>query len=498
VNVVWFKRDLRISDHRALYSAAERGSVLPLYIVEPDYWRQPDASARHWRFLRASLDDLNTSLSALGQPLVIRVGNAPDVFRALHADTPIAALFSHEETGNGWTYARDRAVGLWASGAGVRWHELPQHGVFRPNRTRKGWAARWRRRMSEPLVQVPAALKPPPPVASEALPTAEALGLADDACPGLQNAGRAAALNTLESFLTDRGVAYRRAMSSPTAGARGCSRLSTYLAVGTLSVREVVQATEFRRQTLAPALDPRWSKSLEAFSSRLYWHCHFMQKLEDEPSLEFRNLHPAYDGLRAHVDASQRLNAWRRGETGIPFVDACMRSLLHSGWINFRMRAMLMSFASYQLWLDWRQPGEHLARLFADYEPGIHWSQAQMQSGTTGINAARIYNPVKQGYDQDPGAGFVRRWIPELRAVPDAFVQEPWRWPGAGTLLGKAYPAPIVDHLAAARAARKAIHEVRRGAGYRKAARDIFERHGSRKRQTSRQGNLFARGDLQP
>ena len=153
-----------------------------------------------------------------------------------------------------------------------------------------------------------------------------------------------------------------------------------------------------------------------------------------------------------------------KGETGLPFVDACMRSLNATGWINFRMRAMLMAVASYHLWLDWRAPGEHLARQFTDYEPGIHWPQVQMQSGTTGINTVRIYNPVKQGHDQDPDGAFVRRWVPELRDVPDAFIHEPWRWEQAGSVLDRVYPAPIVDHLAAAEG-RPAAGLVGAGAG---------------------------------
>ena len=142
------------------------------------------------------------------------------------------------------------------------------------------------------------------------------------------------------------------------------------------------------------------------------------------------------------------------------------------------MRAMLMSFASYHLWLPWRETGLFLARRFVDYEPGIHWPQVQMQSGTTGINTMRVYNPVKQGYDQDPKGRFVRRFLPELAAVPDAFLHEPWLWPGAAQL---GYPAPIVDHIAAGRAARAALSAVRKGADHRAEARKIVKKHASRK-----------------
>ena len=159
-----------------------------------------------------------------------------------------------------------------------------------------------------------------------------------------------------------------------------------------------------------------------------------------------------------------------------------MRALDQHGWINFRMRAMLMSFASYDLWLPWRASGLYLARQFVDYELGIHWSQVQMQSGTTGINTMRVYNPVKQGLDQDPTGAFVRRFVPELSGVPDAFIHEPWKWPGASTL---AYPPPIVDHAFAAKAAKDALYALRKGAGHKDAARKIVAKHGSRKSGTA-------------
>lgn len=205
-----------------------------------------------------------------------------------------------------------------------------------------------------------------------------------------------------------------------------------------------------------------------------------MQKLEDAPSIEFKNLHPAYDGLR-DVSNESVLAAWSAGQTGFPFVDACMRYLRHGGWVNFRMRAMLMAFASYHLWLNWREPGLHLARQFVDYEPGIHWPQVQMQSGTTGINTVRVYNPVKQGYDQDGGGEFVRRWVPELAAVPTSFIHEPWKWEEASSILDKSYPVPIVDHMSAAKAARQKIWALRKSEEFKLRSAAIQTKHGSRK-----------------
>lgn len=246
-------------------------------------------------------------------------------------------------------------------------------------------------------------------------------------------------------------------------------------------MREVAQASVARMDALRHSSDANaraWRASLISFMGRQHWHCHFMQKLEDEPQLEFKNLHRAYDGVRPDIADAVRLSAWTNGETGFPFLDACMRALNQHGWINFRMRAMLISFASHHLWLPWRDSGLHLARKFVDYEAGIHWPQVQMQSGTTGINTIRIYNPVKQGMDQDPSGAFIRAHVPELRAVPDSFIHEPWHWPGAVRLR---YPKPIVDNAAAAKAARETLYGLRKAEEHRSHTANIADKHGSRK-----------------
>ena len=482
MQLVWFKRDLRAQDHAALARAAERGPVLPLYVVEPDLWSEPDMAARQWACVAESLKELQADLARAGQPLVIRMGEIIDVLDELCDRQGVTALWSHEETGNAWTYARDRRVKAWCQARALPWHEVPNHGVIRRLSSRNGWAKAWDHQMAQERAETPSLA--PVRLDVEGVPSSSDLGLNVDTCPGRQPGGRVDAMRCLNTFLQERGEGYRADMSSPLAGATSCSRLSPHLAWGTLSMREVAQAAWARQRALKDlpkSEQGKWPGALKSFNGRLHWHCHFVQKLEDEPRLEFENLHRAYDGMRPVEPDAARLAAWASGETGLPFLDACMRSLRATGWLNFRMRAMVMATASYHLWLPWRATGLHLARLFTDYEPGIHWSQTQMQSGTTGINTVRIYNPVKQGYDQDPTGAFTRRWVPELAKIPDKFLQEPWRADNASDVLGKVYPERIIDHIAAARDARDKVWAVRRGQRYRDEAAAIQIKHGSRK-----------------
>jgi deoxyribodipyrimidine photo-lyase len=253
------------------------------------------------------------------------------------------------------------------------------------------------------------------------------------------------------SFFEDRGEFYSGSISSPNTANEGCSRFSPYLAWGAVSLSEVHAGIQKKRMALQAFSRPgKWMRSLEQFESRLWWHCHFIQKLESNPSMEFQNVNPKFDGMRESEFDESKFEAWCKGETGFPMIDACMRALHRDGWINFRMRAMLLSFATYQLWLHWRKPAIYLARQFVDFEPGIHYPQVQMQAGVTGINTIRIYSPKKQFLDQDPEGVFVRRNIPELARVPVSDLAEPHLMPPllqleSGFQAGVHYPLPIVD-----------------------------------------------------
>jgi deoxyribodipyrimidine photo-lyase len=494
LTVVWFKRDLRIRDHRPLLEGSRAGLCLPLFVVEPDYWRQPDSDRCHYDFCAESVQNLDEQLRRLGGRLLIRVGNVVEVFDQLAREYRIEKIVSHVETGNGWTYRRDLEVGKWLRSRGIPWLEFRQNGVIRRLATRDGWSNQWTSFMRQRFVEYLPAIRVPEQLESHAWPSSVSLGLGGLVSGRVQVGGESLGQETLESFLQVRGADYRRGMSSPNSAEEVCSRLSPYLAWGCVSIRDAWQRLQQRRSEVrhdreaGRDTDPRWAASLASFQSRLSWHCHFMQKLEDEPQLEFRNLNRAYDGLREDEFDHERFAAWAEGRTGYPLIDACMRALQQQRWINFRMRAMLVSFAAYHLWLHWREPALHLAKVFLDYEPGIHYSQCQMQSGTTGINTVRIYSPTKQAKDQDPQGTFIRRFIPELANCPLRFLHEPWLMSRDdqqryGCWLGRDYPFRIVDHEAAVKAAKDRIYAVRRSLDATQAAQKVLKKHGSRKRR---------------
>ena len=488
--IVWFKRDLRVVDHAPLAAACAQGAVLPLFCWEPSIWSGQDCAKQHQAFIMECLSELEISLKKIGLKLQVSNAGIIETLIKIRSQANIAAIYSHEETGNLASYQVDKAVANWCKIQHINWQEMPQNGVVRRLKSRNEWNKHWEQRMNAPLQSLAVSAIAAPTITMPQALFTQAVGIDK---PKRQKGGRTTALETFNSFLDGRAAKFRGGISSPLTAVTAGSRLSPYLAYGCLSMREVVQATRDRR-TWANEVPHMFPSSLNAgligFESRLHWHCHFMQKLESEPEMEFENLHHAHDGMRdealSDTESRRRLQVWSRGETGWPLVDACMAMLRETGWVNFRMRAMLMSSASYLYWLHWRGSGLHLAREFLDYEPGIHWPQSQMQSGTTGINTLRIYNPIKQAQEQDPRGAFVRHWLPALKNVPDTWIFEPYLMPKVqqlhyGCVLDKDYPTPIVDIAKAMREARANITLARKKDGVYAETQAVIKKHASRK-----------------
>lgn len=486
-HVVWFKRDLRVDDHAPLAEAAARGVVIPLYIIEPTLVGAPDFDRLHADFINDSLNELDRELTACGAPLIIRTGEVVDVLETLRRETRFTLLWSHMETGTALTFRRDLAVKAWAKTNGIVWTELRQFGVERGRAKRDGWQTRWEKFMAGPVTPPPQKIRPHfqkvPIIGKTTFEKFQSLEVFSRVAapvrrePDLRG-GANEGWRWFEDFLAGRGAGYQQAMSSPATAYEKCSRLSPYIAWGCFSMRMVVQRLRRARAEKSPLR----GGDLRALDARLHWHCHFIQKLEAEPAIEENCFNRACELLRQRGAHPDRLDAWQRGMTGYPFIDACMRSLQARGWINFRMRAMLVSFAAYDLWIDWRDLRDFLACQFIDYEPGIHISQLQMQSGTTGINTLRMYNPVKQGTDHDANGDFIRRWVPELRDLTAAEIHTPWKLAAPP----RDYPPPIVDHAEAVRFARGEFSKLRRSDEHREEARRVFKEHGSRKRPRTR------------
>ena len=296
-----------------------------------------------------------------------------------------------------------------------------------------------------------------------------------------QPVSETAGLATLHDFLHDRGECYSGGISSPNLAFVCGSRLSVHLAWGTLTGRQVYHATEQRQaevRALPGNAGRQWGRSLKSFKSRLHWRDHFVQRLETDPSQEFEPLNAAYADLPTPGD--EHLDAWVAGETGWPLVDACMRCVAQTGFLNFRMRAMITSVAVHTLRIDWRKTLHPTARLWADYEPGIHISQTQMQAGVVGINQLRVYSPDKQLEDHDPEAVFVKRWVPELADVPPELILKHHKRPVEG------YIEPLVDRIPNAKSFKDDYYAIKQRPETRALAEAVYQRHGSRRPASSR------------
>ena len=483
-NIVWLKRDLRLRDHHPLWLAQQtEGPILLLYLIEDILLDDPHMDIRHWRFIWQSLQDMQDQLQPFGTQIILLKGEAIACFERLREQFGEFRLFSYQEVGLGHTFARDKQLQTWCDESGVSWQECPAGAVIRGLGNREPWDKHWQQVMRQGTFDVELQtlnwLKPE---------DTDELNLNNlefkapqtwlETPTNFQLGGEKRAWYTLHHFFKERGKDYAWSISKPEASRKACSRLSPYLAWGNISLKQVYQTSlqHWNRKG--------WRRALVAFVSRLHWHCHFIQKFESECEMEFRPVNRAY--LQLEYDGSelseQHLIAWQQGHTGVPLVDACMRCLAATGYINFRMRAMLVSFLVHHLEIDWRRGVQHLARMFLDFEPGIHYPQFQMQAGVTGANMIRIYNPVKQAQEHDSDGAFIKKWCPELAQLPAEILAAPWLISPLEQqmyefTLGIDYPEPIVDVEKSYRRAQEKLWSFRKRDDVKSEARRILAMH---------------------
>lgn len=454
MQVLWFKRDLRLSDHLPLFEAMRNakhyGLVLPLYIHEPSQILDPHTARQHQLFVHECLDDLQQQFTNIGGYLHEELGEAVDVLAALHAQFKFTHLWAHQETTQLSQYTRDKAVMAWCKNAGVTFIELPQNNVQRATFMANPFAEKvnfqtYLDRAAQEEIKNPAGrnlqafFAPKPPCALNRLTVPHAAG---EDKPLRMKGGRAQARAVASKFFTPAKLkSYPFSISSPLKAWNGCSRLSPYLAYGVVSDREVLQKLNALVNTVHGQGNAKLITKVEDaarfFVERLIWRQGYFQQFESHTGLETDAFYTSEPTEINHGF----LHAWQQGRTGFAYIDALQRYLSQTGWLNMRARATLVSFACVQLGLPWQPVALYLAQQFLDFEPAIHYGQVRIASGTSHFSQMLVYDPLKQQAEQDPKGEFVKRWLPECGTAN--------------------YPAPVIDNAESLKQGKARLHAMR-------------------------------------
>ena len=472
--IVWFRDDLRLSDHPALHAAARAGApVLCLYVLDDSVGRPPGGAARWW--LAQSLRALGAAMSARGGTLVLRKGPAAKVIPGVVQESGARAVYWNA-IAQAPHQALESQLAATLSKLGVDSQSFPGDLLVPPSaiRNKEGRGLRvftpfWRRALAlgdppKPL-SAPKVLRPGPSIASDRLESWKLEPTRPDWAGGLRETwipGEASARARLRDFLKHTVRTYAGDRDRP--DRKGTSRLSPHLRFGELSPRQVWHAARF-----AAAEDPTLGQGVEKFLSELGWREFCRHLLHDHPDLATANLQTNFDGFPWEPDG-KALAAWQRGRTGYPIVDAGLRELWHTGVMHNRVRMVVASFLVKHLLIDWRAGEAWFWDTLVDADAGSNPANWQWVAGC-GADAApyfRVFNPQLQGEKFDPEGAYVRRWVPELKDMPAKLIHRPWQatpieLASAGITMGEAYPQPIVDHARGRERALAAYAKIRKG-----------------------------------
>lgn len=443
--VVWFRRDLRVADHPALASAAARGPVVCLWVCDPALLaRRHHRAPARLAFLREGLAALDGELRARGGTLVIRVGDPARIVCAVAREVDARRVSWTREI-SPWGTARDTAVRAALDRAGVAVEEHDGDLVARlgdiPGPAGDGYRVFtpfYRRWAALPVpAQIPAPTRLDCPALGSDRP--EALGTTTSPVPAGPAAARAALVAFISGGSADRYAEERDVLDRDAA----TSHLSAYLRFGMCTDAQIGRAL---------GLPGTLSEGRRAYWRQIGWREFYHHHLARNPDVARMALRPAYRRI-AWADDPDGFAAWCAGRTGYPLVDAGMRQLAATGWMHNRARMVCASFLVKDLMIDWRRGERIFMQRLVDGDPannngGWQWTAGM---GTDAAPYYRVFNPVLQSRRFDPSGQYLRRWVPELRDVPDRWIHEPWRMTGAeqdaaGCVIGSSYPAPIVDH----------------------------------------------------
>lgn len=469
INLLWFRRDLRLEDNESVTLAASSAEVIPFFVLDPWFYTQPEISTARVRFLFESLSDLDYNLKARGSQLYLLEGNSvtiiQNITRQLQQMGGRPKLFFNRDVQVQYGIERDRALIDFYRQLNLDYHVGLNNFLQTDDLHRDNWRDEYYTYLRQPLHPIPERINTPKLELN--LPQLTFTELKQkyyqfwEADNKYFSGGETQAIFTLNSFLETRFHGYHWKVSRPWLAQKGAtSHLSPHLTFGTISTRSVYQRTKARAAELVD--QPKAEFSLKAFRDRLRWHDSFTQRLYNHPELAHTNCYPEFDEVYSlnelNAEKQELLEIWQEGQTGFPLVDASMRQLKTMGWMNFRMRAMCATFLCINCGISWHHGARHYMNCLVDGDLAIDNWQWQMQAGVTNplSDTFRIYNPNKNISDRDSDLEFIFHWVPELQGYNLLEILN-------GAYVGESYyPGPVLDWSRTRKVNGKVVSDLRK------------------------------------